>query len=234
MRADAIDFTITGDALQMLEIELAPSATIRAEPGAMVYMTSNIDMAAGTGGGLWSGIKRKISGEGFFITTFTNKSDEIGRVGLSAPYPGHIVPLNLAMYGGSFLCQQSAFLACARGIDVSVSFVRRLGAGFFGGEGFILQKVRGDGYAFLHGGGAIIQRDLLPGDCLRVDTGCILGFSETIDYDITIVKGVISPFLAGEGFFLAELTGPGTVFLQSLPFSRLADTMLNALQPRNT
>ncbi|MBW2127377.1 MAG: TIGR00266 family protein, partial [Deltaproteobacteria bacterium] len=201
---------------------------IRAEAGAMMYMEEGIEMQTSTGGGLFRGFKRILTGESFFITTFLNNGQGKGHVAFGAPYPGKIIPLDLSRLGGSFLCQKDAFLCAARGIEIEVAFTKRIGAGLFGGEGFILQRLEGDGLAFVHAGGTIIERDLKPGERLRVDTGCLVAFAPTVDYDIQFVGGFKNALFGGEGMFLAQMTGPGHVYLQSLPFSRLADRIYAA------
>lgn len=226
--ADVLDYTIHGDDMQLVEVHLDPDEGVRAEAGAMVYMDEGVEMQTTTGGGLFKGLKRVITGESFFITTFHNRSNKRQDVAFAAPYPGKIVPLDLSQLGGRFLCQKDSFLAAAWGIEVEVAFTKRLGAGLFGGEGFILQRLEGDGLAFLHAGGTVIKRELGPGERLRVDTGCLVGFAPTVDYDIQFVGGFKNALFGGEGIFLARLTGPGLVYLQSLPFSRLADRIMVA------
>ncbi|MBB6098653.1 uncharacterized protein (TIGR00266 family) [Deinobacterium chartae] len=227
--ADVIDYRILGDDLQMVEIELDPGETVRAEAGALMYMGPGIEMQTGFGGGgLFSGLKRMVTGESFFITNFTHGGSGKGRVAFAAPYPGKIIPLDLAALGGRFLCQKDAFLCAARGVEVEVAFTKRLGAGFFGGEGFILQRLEGQGMAFIHAGGAIVKHELAPGETLRVDTGCLVAFSPSVDYDIRFLGGFKNALFGGEGMFLAHLTGPGTVYLQSLPLSRFADRLFAA------
>lgn len=226
--ADAIDYTIYGDDMQLVEITLDPGEIIQAETGAMLYMSDGVEMKTSTGGGLLKGLKRALAGESFFVTQFTYRGSGRGKVAFSAPYPGKIIPLDLREVGGRFLCQRDAYLCSAGGIDISIAFTKRLGAGFFGGEGFILQRLEGDGWAFLHAGGTVIQRVLEPGETLRVDTGCIVGFADSVDYDIQFVGGFKNALFGGEGIFLAKLTGPGIVYLQSLPFSRLADRIMVA------
>jgi uncharacterized protein (AIM24 family) len=176
--------------------------------------------------------KRVVTGESLFMTHFTARGNRRTTVAFGAPYPGKIVPVDLAQIGGTFVCQKQAFLCAALGTKVSIAFSRRFGAGLFGGEGFILQKLQGDGLAFVHAGGTVIRRDLQAGERLRVDTGCIVGFEERVDYDIEMVRGVGSMLFGGEGLFLATLQGPGSVWLQSLPFSRLADRII-ASAPRH-
>ncbi len=222
--ADMIDYRIVGDDMQLVEIELDPGEGVRAEAGAMLYMEQGIQMDTGLGGnGIFGGFKRMITGESFMITTFYNASGAKQRTGFAAPYPGKIIPLDLNLFGGTFICQKDSYLCSAAGIDVEVAFTRRMGAGLFGGEGFILQRLTGNGLAFIHAGGTIIRRDLAPGETLRVDTGCIVGFTQGVNYDIQFVGGFKNALFGGEGLFLASVSGPGTVFLQSLPFSRLAN-----------
>lgn len=223
--ADVIDYRIYGDDMQIVEIELDPSETVRAEAGVMIYMSEGIQMKTGTGGGLLKGISRMLTGESFFITDFTHTGRGKATVGFGAPYPGKIIPIDLAETE-PFLCQKDAFLCAAKGIDISVAFTRKIGAGLFGGEGFILQKLTGDGLAFVHAGGTIIKRTLAPGETLRVDTGCLVGFEESVNYDIQFVGGFKNALFGGEGLFLATVTGPGIVYLQSLPLSRLADRIM--------
>lgn len=226
--ADVIDYKIYGEELQVVEVELDPGEGVRAEVGAMLYMEDGIEMQTGTGGGLFRGFKRMITGSGFFISTFANAGTGKSRAGFAAPYPGKVVPLDLGELGGRFICQKDAFLCAASGTEIEVAFTKRLGAGLFGGEGFILQRLEGDGLAFLHAGGTILKRELYAGERLRVDTGCIVGFAPTVDYDIQFVGGFQNALFGGEGLFLATLRGPGLVYLQSLPFSRLADRIIAA------
>ncbi|EOC99487.1 TIGR00266 family protein [Caldisalinibacter kiritimatiensis] len=226
--ADIIDYKIHGDDMQIVEIELDPGEGVRAEAGTMMYMDDEIVMQTSTGGGLFKGFKRMITGESFFITTFMYNGRGKGHVAFGAPYPGKIIPIELDKFGGSFTCQKDAFLCAARGVEIEVAFTRKLGAGFFGGEGFILQRLEGNGMAFVHAGGTIIKRELSPYETIKVDTGCIVGFSNTVNYDIQFVGGFKNALFGGEGLFLANLTGPGTVYLQSLPLSRLADRILSS------
>ncbi len=228
MPAHEIDYRLIGDDLQIVEIELDPGEAVRAEAGAMLYMEDGLRMDTGTGGGLMAGLKRRIAGESFFITSFVNEGRGRARVAFSAPYPGKVVPLDLAVHGGRFLCQKDSFLCAASGIEIEVAFTRKMGAGLFGGEGFILQKLTGDGLAFCHAGGTIIERTLAPGERLRVDTGCLVAFAESVSYDIQFQGGFKNALFGGEGLFMATVTGPGLVFLQSLPFSRLADRIVAA------
>jgi len=221
--ADVIDYQIFGDDLQLVEVELDPGEGVRAEVGTMTYMENSIEMQTSTGGGLFKGFKRMITGESFFITTFLNNARDKRHVAFAAPYPGKIVPLDLDEFGGRFLCQKDSFLCAAKGIEIEVAFTKRIGAGFFGGEGFVLQRLEGDGMVFLHAGGTVIRKNLDVGENLRVDTGCLVGFATSVDYNIQFIGGFKNALFGGEGLFLATLTGPGTVFLQSLPFSRLID-----------
>jgi len=224
--AHEIDYRIVGDDMQAVIINLDGGEAVQAEAGAMMFMEEGVVMNTGTGGGLLKGVKRVLSGESFFITTFVNQSGEQKKLSFSAPYPGKILSLDLT--GGAVLCQRDAYLCSAYGIDISVAFTKRLGAGFFGGEGFILQKLTGDGLAFVHAGGTLIKRTLGPGERLRVDTGCLVALEETVDYDIEFVGGFTTALFGGEGLFFTTLTGPGTIYLQTLPFSRLADRVLAA------
>jgi len=226
--ADIIDYKIFGDDLQLVEIELDPGEAVRAEVGTMTYMEPGIQMQTGTGGGILKGLKRMVTGESFFITSFLNQARGKSRVAFAAPYPGKIVPLDIQALGGSFICQKDSFLCAAQGIEIEVAFTKRIGAGLFGGEGFILQRLVGDGLAFAHAGGTIIEKDMGPGEKLRVDTGCLVAMSTSIDYDIQFIGGFKNALFGGEGLFLASLTGPGKLYLQSLPFSRLADRIMAA------
>lgn len=227
--ADVIEYQIYGDDLQLVEIELDPGEAIRAEAGTMTYMESGIEMQTSTGGGVLKGLKRAVTGESFFITTFTNNGNQKSKAGFAAPYPGKIIMLDLDALGGKFLCQKDSFLCAAQGVEVEIAFTKRLGAGLFGGEGFILQSLEGDGLAFAHAGGTIIEKVLTSGERLRVDTGCLVGFAPTVGYDIKFIGGFTNALFGGEGLFLADLQGPGLVYLQSLPFSRLADRIKAAL-----
>lgn len=235
MNSHEVDYEIIGDDLQVVEVELDPNETVIAEAGAMNYMEEGIAFEAKMGDGsspneglmgkLLSVGKRALTGESIFMTHFTNNGAGKKRVSFSAPYPGKILALDLSQSGGRFLCQKDAFLCAAKGTRVSIAFTKKLGAGFFGGEGFILQKLEGDGMAFVHAGGTLIEKKL-AGEKLLVDTGCIVGFSGDIDYSIERAGGLKSMFFGGEGMFLATLRGTGTVYLQSLPFSRLCDRIL--------
>jgi uncharacterized protein (TIGR00266 family) len=235
MQSHEVDYEILGEEMQIVEIELDPSETVIAEAGAMNYMEEGIDYEAKMGDGsepsqglmgkLMGAGKRMLTGESLFITHFTNRGMDKKRVAFAAPYPGKILPINLAKIGGGLVCQKDAFLCAALGTKVGIAFQKRLGAGFFGGEGFILQKLDGDGMAFLHAGGHVVKKQL-QGETLRVDTGCLVAFTPGIDYDIQAAGNLKSMFFGGEGFFLAKLSGHGSVLLQSLPFSRLANRVL--------
>ncbi|MDD4171769.1 MAG: TIGR00266 family protein [Syntrophomonas sp.] len=231
--SDVIDYKIYGDDMQIVEIELDPGEGVRAEAGAMMFMEQGIEMQTSTGGGLFKGFKRAITGESFFITTFLNNGNRKSRLAFGAPYPGRVIVLDLARLGGKFICQKDSFLCSARGVEVEVAFTKRLGAGLFGGEGFILQRLEGDGMAFVHAGGTLIEKNLATGESLRVDTGCLAAFSPSVDYDIQFVGGFKNSLFGGEGLFLAKLTGPGLVYLQSLPLSRLADRIYAAARFSN-
>lgn len=235
MQSHEVDYEIFGNDMQVVEVELDRGETIIAEAGAMNWMEDDIVYEAKMGDGssqdeglmgkLLSAGKRALSGESLFLTHFTNTSNSKRRVAFAAPYPGHILPIDLAQMGGELLCQKDAFLCAALGTELDIAFSRRLGTGFFGGEGFILQHLRGDGMAFVHAGGAVVKKEL-NNEVLRVDTGCLVAFSSSVDYNIEMVKGLKSMFFGGEGLFLATLRGTGTVYLQSLPFSRLADRII--------
>ncbi len=224
--ADQVDYEIVGDDFQAVNITLDPGERVRAEPGAMMYLEPGIHMETSTGGGLMSGLKRMVGGESFFITTFENRGSRRAKVGFAAAYPGKIMPVDLTRQ--TIYCQRDAYLCSAYGIEITVAFTKRLGAGFFGGEGFILQKLSGDGLAFIHAGGYVIERELAQGEELRVDTGCIVAFEASVDYDIQRIKGVKTMLFGGEGLFYAVLRGPGKVYIQTTPFSRFADRVMSA------
>lgn len=235
MRCHEIDYEILGNSMQMVEVELDPHETVIAEAGAMNYMEEGISYEAKMGDGsdvnqgfmskLFSAGKRVISGESLFMTHFTNQGIGKRRVAFAAPFPGSIIPLNMAELGQQVICQKDSFLCAALGTKVDITFNRRLGSGFFGGEGFILEKLQGDGMAFVHAGGTVVEKEL-RGETLRLDTGCLVAFCGDIDYDIEMVRGLKSMFFGGEGLFMATLRGHGKVWIQSLPFSRLADRVL--------
>ncbi|OQY10567.1 MAG: TIGR00266 family protein [Marinitoga sp. 4572_148] len=226
--ADIIDYKIIGDDMQLVEIELDPNEGVRAEAGAMMYMEDGIEMQTSTGGGFFKGLKRMFVGESFFITNFLNITHEKKHVAFGAPYPGKVIPIDLTKFNGEFICQKDSYLCSAAGIDIEIAFTKKIGVGLFGGEGFILERLIGDGMVFIHAGGMIVKKELLPGESLRVDTGCVVGFSNSIDYDIQFIGGFKNALFGGEGIFLTRLTGPGIVYLQSLPFSRLADRIYSA------
>ncbi|AZZ93847.1 TIGR00266 family protein [Hahella sp. KA22] len=235
MRSHEVDYKIIGHDMQMVEVELDPGETVIAEAGAMNYMTGGIEFETKMGDGsdpeqgffskLFSAGKRMMTGESLFMTHFTNSGHGKEQVSFAAPYPGSIVPVDLANQGGTIICQKDSFLAAAMGTRISVEFNRRLGSGFFGGEGFVLQKLEGDGMAFIHACGTVVEKRL-NNETLRLDTGCLVAFTPSISYEIEMVKGIRSMFFGGEGMFLATLRGTGTVWIQSLPFSRLADRIL--------
>lgn len=235
--ADEIDYKLIGDDLQAVIVTLDPGETVVAEAGAMMYMQDGIEMNTTldpnrAGGGLMSklfaGAKRAITGDSFFVTTFSNVGRQRQDVAFTSPYPGKIYPIDLRQWGGRIIAQKDSFLCAARGINVTVAFARRLGAGFFGGEGFILQRIDGDGLTFLHASGTLHEIRLGGGETLRVDTGCLVAMEESVDYDIQLVPGVKTALFGGEGLFFAKLTGPGRVILQTMPFSRLADRIIAA------
>jgi len=236
-----IDFCIYGDDMQYVEIELDPREAAIAEAGAMMYMDNVIAMETVFGHGEQSGVvdsligagKRLLSGESLFMTIFTNEGTEKHRVAFAAPYPGKILPLNLAEFDGEIVCQKDAFLCAAKGVTIDIAFQKRLGVGLFGGEGFIMQNLRGDGLTFLHAGGTIHNVELSPGESLKVDTGCLVALEKSVHFDIQYVGGIKSALFGGEGFFFATVTGPGNVWLQSMPFSRLASKLDSAL-PRKS
>jgi len=227
--ADVIDYKLYGDDMQIVEIELDPGEAVRAEAGAMLYMENGIEMSTSTGGGLLKGFKRALTGESFFITDFIHQGSGKSKVAFSAPYPGKIIPLDLSEYGGHFICQKDAFLCAAKGTEISIEFTKKFGAGLFGGEGFILQHLSGDGMAFIHVGGTVITKTLAQGETIRIDTGCIAGFERSVGYNIQMMKGFKNALFGGEGLFIATLTGPGRIFLQSLPLSRLANRIAAGL-----
>ena len=245
-RADVIDYEIFGDDMQLVEIELDPGESVLAEAGAMNYMDSRIKMETifgdgsgadankGLGGKLLSAGKRALTGEGLFMTVFTN-TDPVNKVkvAFASPYPGKIIPVDLDTFNQTLICQKSAFLCAAKGVNIGIHLQKKLGAGLFGGEGFIMQRLTGDGIVFLNAGGTIIKKTLQAGEMLKIDTGCLVAMSETVDYDVAFQSDIKSGFLGGEGLFLATLTGPGEVWLQSLPFSRMADEIIKASRSNN-
>jgi len=243
MRTDEVDYKIIGDDLQLVEVELDPGETVIAEAGAMCYMEDNITFEAKMGDGssqedglfgkLLNAGKRALAGQSIFLTHFTNQGRDKRVVSFAASYPGKIIPVDLKEYNGNLLAQKESFLCAARGTKVDIAFTKRLGAGFFGGEGFILERLTGDGLAFLTAGGTIVKKEL-NNEVIRIDTGCIVAFTEGIDYDIERAGGLKTMFFGGEGLFLATLRGTGTVYLQSLPFSRLADRIISMVPHTST
>jgi uncharacterized protein (TIGR00266 family) len=227
-RCHEVDFQIYGDDMQFVEIILDPNETVIAEAGAMMYMTDGIRMETrftdkGFMGKLLDAGKRVVTGESLFITMFTNGAAGRHTVAFAAPYPGKVISVDLKDHGGTLICQKDSFLCAAFGTSLGIAFTKRIGAGFFGGEGFILQRLTGDGKAFVHACGTIVKRELAAGQTLRVDTGCLVAMEETVNYDIQFAGSVKTAIFGGEGLFFATLTGPGKIYLQSLPFSRLAD-----------
>jgi uncharacterized protein (TIGR00266 family) len=238
--ADQIDYQLIGDDLQAVVVTLDPGEAVVAEAGAMMFMEEGITMAttmdpSGRGGGVLDKLmgagKRLLTGESFFITLFGNDSTRRRDVAFASPYPGKIQAVDLARWGGTIIAQKDSFLCGARGVDVSIALSRRIGAGFFGGEGFILQRLSGDGLVFLHASGTLVEKELAAGERLRVDTGCLVAFQPSVQYDIQMVPGIKTALFGGEGLFFVSLTGPGKVILQTLPFSRLADRIY-AASPR--
>jgi uncharacterized protein (TIGR00266 family) len=233
-----VDYEIHGTEMQFVSVELDPHEAVVAEAGAMMYMDDGIEMEtifgdgsqqnAGFLGSLLGAGKRLLTGESLFMTVFHNRGVGKRRVAFAAPFPGKIVPLHLRELGGEVICQKDAFLCAAKGVSVGIAFQRKLGAGLFGGEGFIMQRLQGDGWAFIHAGGTLLQRDLAPGEVLRIDTGCVVGFQPFVHFDIQFVGKIKTALFGGEGLFFATLRGPGRVWLQSLPFSRLADRIYAA------
>ena len=227
-----VDYEIIGNEMQFVEVELDPQEAAVAEAGGMMYMEDGIDMqtifgdgsqqSTGFLGSLMSAGKRVLTGESLFMTVFVNQGQGKRRVAFGAPYPGKIIPVHLAEIGGELLAQKDSFLCAAKGVSLGIAFTKRFGAGLFGGEGFILQRLQGDGLTFLHAGGTILERNLAPGETLRLDTGCIVAFQPSVAYEIQFVGRVKTALFGGEGLFFAVLRGPGKVWLQSLPFSRLA------------
>ena len=238
-RAHEVDYNIVGEEMQFVEVELDPGEGAIAEAGAMMYMTSGIQMntifgdGSGQGGGglmdkLLGAGKRVLTGESLFITEFMNQGGGKQQVAFASPYPGKIMAVDLSKMGGKLIAQKDAFLCAAKGVAISIAFQKNIGVALFGGEGFIMQSLEGDGLAFLHAGGTIVERELAAGESLHVDTGCLVALDPSVTYDIQFVGGVKSAIFGGEGFFFASLTGPGTVWLQSLPFSRLASRIWKA------
>ncbi|WP_207420550.1 TIGR00266 family protein [Desertivirga brevis] len=243
IRNHEIDYRIYGEEMQYVEVELDPNETAVAEAGAFMMMDDGIQMdtifgdgsqqQSGILGKLFSAGKRLLTGESLFMTAYTNIGYGKKKVSFASPYPGKIIPLDLGELGGRVTCQKDAFLCAAKGVSVSIEFQRKLGTGLFGGEGFIMQKLEGDGLAFVHAGGHVAERVLQPGEVLKVDTGCIVGFTQGVSYDIQFVGGIKNTLFGGEGVFFATLRGPGKVWIQTLPISRLASRVLSYAGPGN-
>ena len=241
MQAHEIDYHIIGEEMQYVEIELDPQEIVIAEAGSFMIMDNNIKMETIFGDGsvqqntlfdkLLSAGKRVLTGESLFMTAFINQNNTKSKVSFAAPYPGKIIAIDLTHFGGKFICQKDSFLCAAKGVAIGIEFSKKLGRGLFGGEGFIMQKIEGDGMAFVHSGGTLAKKELAAGEILKVDTGCIVGFTKDVDYDIEFIGGIKNSIFGGEGLFYATLRGPGTVYIQSLPFSRLADRII-ASAPR--
>jgi len=233
MNAHEIDYQIIGSEMQFVQVELDPNESVVAEAGSFMMMDDGIQMQTIFGDGsndnkgfmgkLLGAGKRLLTGESLFMTVYTNSAYGKKKVSFASPYPGKIIPLDLSELGGKIVCQKDAFLCAAKGVSVGIEFQRKLGTGFFGGEGFIMQKLEGDGLAFVHAGGMVYEKILQPGELIRLDTGCLVAMTKDVDYDIEFVKGIKTALFGGEGLFFATLRGPGKVWVQSLPFSRLAD-----------
>lgn len=242
MGMDVVDFEIKGSEMQLVEVELDPAEAAVGEAGSMMYMDAGIGMdtvfgdGSKTQGGLFGKLlgagKRLITGESLFTTVYTNHSTQKQKVAFAAPYPGKILPMDLSQLGGTLICQKDAFLCAARGVSLGIYLQQKLSVGFFGGEGFIMQKLDGDGLAFIHAGGTVLRRELQPGQTLLIDTGCVVAFTTGISFEIQYVGKIKTALFGGEGLFFAKVTGPGTVWLQSLPFSRLASRVFAAAPQR--
>ena len=243
MGMDVVDFEIKGSEMQFVEIELDPGEAAVGEAGSMMFMDAGITMdtvfgdgSGGGGGGLFGKLlsagKRLVTGESLFTTVYTNQAASKLRVAFAAPYPGKILPMNLAQLGGTLICQKDAFLCAARGVQLGIALQQKLSVGFFGGEGFIMQRLDGNGLAFVHAGGTMLRRELQPGQTLLVDTGCVVAYTPSVGFEIQYVGKIKTALFGGEGLFFAKLTGPGTVWLQSLPFSRLASRVFAAAPQR--
>jgi uncharacterized protein (TIGR00266 family) len=236
MQAHEIDYHIYGEEMQYVEIELDPQEVVIAEAGSFMMMDNGIKMETifGDGSGEQQGFlgklmtagKRVLTGESLFMTAYMNQDGGKRKVSFASPYPGKIVPIDLTKYEGKFICQKDSFLCAAKGVSVGIEFSKKIGRGLFGGEGFIMQKIEGDGMAFVHSGGTLARKELQAGEVLKVDTGCIVGFTKDVDYDIEFIGGIKNSVFGGEGLFYATLRGPGIVYIQSLPFSRLADRII--------
>ena len=244
MAMDAVDFEIKGAEMQFVEVELDPGEAAIGEAGSMMFMDAGITMdtvfgdasKGSAGGGLFGKLlsagKRLVTGESLFTTLYTNTTAGKQRVAFAAPYPGKILPMDLAKLGGTLICQKDAFLCAARGVQLGIAFQQKLSVGFFGGEGFIMQKLDGDGLAFVHAGGTVLRRELAPGQTLLVDTGCVVAYTPSVNFEIQYVGKIKTALFGGEGLFLAKVSGPGSVWLQSLPFSRLASRVFAAAPQR--
>lgn len=240
MKNHEIDFKLYGEEMQCVEVELDPQEAVIAEPGSFMMMTDGIQMETLFGDGNQSGFmsklftagKRLLTGENLFMTVYTNYSSQKRQVSFAAPYSGKIIPLDLSKLGEKIICQKDSFLCAAKGVSVGIEFQKKLGTGLFGGEGFIMEKLEGDGMAFVHAGGHILERELKPGEVLRIDTGCIVAYTKDVDFDVQFIGGIKNTFFGGEGVFFAVLRGPGKVWLQTLPISRLASRVI-AYAPQN-
>ncbi len=243
MAMDVVDYEIKGAEMQFVEVELDPGEAAVGEAGSMMFMDAGIQMdtvfgdgSGGGGGGLFGKLlgagKRLVTGESLFTTVYTNQAPGKARVAFAAPYPGKILPMDLSKLGGMLICQKDAFLCAARGVSLGIHFQQKLSVGFFGGEGFIMQKLEGNGLAFVHAGGTVVRRDLQPGQTLYVDTGCLVAMTPNVNFEIQYVGKIKTALFGGEGLFFAKVTGPGTVWLQSLPFSRLASRVFAAAPQR--
>jgi uncharacterized protein (TIGR00266 family) len=242
MSMDVVDFEIGGSEMHCVEVELDPGEAAIGEAGSMMFMDAGIEMDTVFGdgskqeGGLFGKLlgagKRLVTGESLFTTVYTNQGQGKRRVAFAAPYPGKIIPMDLRQLGGTLICQKDSFLCAARGVSLGISLQKKLGTGFFGGEGFIMQKLEGDGMAFVHAGGTLVRRELKAGETLMVDTGCVVAYTPGVDFDIQYVGKIKTALFGGEGLFLARMTGPGTIWLQSLPFSRLASRIFAAAPQR--
>jgi uncharacterized protein (TIGR00266 family) len=240
-RAHEIDYRIEGEDMQFVEVELDPGESVVAEAGALMYMTAGIEMqtifgdgsgqgqAKGLMGALLGAGKRILTGESLFMTVFTAQGGSREKVAFAAPYPGRILAMDLKQLGGELVCQKDSFLCAAKGVSIGIAFQKKIGVGLFGGEGFIMQRLQGDGFAFVHAGGMLTEMQLAPGQTLRVDTGCLVALQPSVSYDVQLVGGVKTALFGGEGLFFATLTGPGHVWLQSLPLSRMADRIAKAI-----
>lgn len=240
MNTHEIDYRIIGEEMQCVEIELDPHETVIAEAGSFMMMPSEIEMETIFGDGserqgksfidqMWGAGKRLLTGESLFMTAYTNIGHGKKTVSFASPFPGKIIPMDLQDLGGKLICQKDAFLCAAKGVSVGIEFSKRIGRGLFGGEGFIMQKLEGNGLAFVHAGGTVVKKELQAGEVLKVDTGCLVAFTQNVDYDVVFVGGIKNTIFGGEGIYFAQLQGPGTVWIQSLPFSRLAKRIISSI-----